>query len=118
MSRVNLLNRGTKVGQYVMARYGDQGAYEVGNVKIILSTENSREGWALPGVRESRAKNMRKKHVLSEEGYKVLAERMVNSPPRLGKKGTKLKDSTKALMKAAQLRRRARERREANVHDR
>lgn len=36
-------NRGTKRGKYVMARFGDQGPYAVGNVKIILHTENIRE---------------------------------------------------------------------------
>lgn len=35
--------RGTKRGQYVMARPGDQGAYEVGNVFICLAEENRAE---------------------------------------------------------------------------
>jgi hypothetical protein len=35
--------RGSLRGQYVMARHGDKGGYEVGNVKIITSEENSRE---------------------------------------------------------------------------
>lgn len=37
-------NRGREVGKYVMARFGDKGGYEVGNVKIVLSVENNREG--------------------------------------------------------------------------
>lgn len=35
--------RGNRGGCYVMARYGDKGAYEVGNVKIITFEENSIE---------------------------------------------------------------------------
>lgn len=35
--------RGKKKGQYVMARPGDKGAYEEGNVKIILQEDNTRE---------------------------------------------------------------------------
>ena len=34
---------GCERGQYCMARYGDLGAYEVGNVRIILNEENQRE---------------------------------------------------------------------------
>lgn len=36
--------RGNKTGQYVMARHGDKGPYEPGNVKCITSSENIREG--------------------------------------------------------------------------
>ncbi|MGZ8892907.1 MAG: hypothetical protein ACXW1R_08270 [Halobacteriota archaeon] len=35
--------RGCGSGKYCMARFGDQGAYEVGNVKIITNGENVRE---------------------------------------------------------------------------
>lgn len=35
--------RGTCFGEYVMSRYKDSGAYEVGNVCIKLATENIRE---------------------------------------------------------------------------
>lgn len=35
--------RGRGKGRYVMSRYGDLGAYEIGNVFIQLSTENNRE---------------------------------------------------------------------------
>jgi hypothetical protein len=35
--------RGNKRGQYVMARYNDKGAYEIGNVKIITAGENVSE---------------------------------------------------------------------------
>jgi hypothetical protein len=36
--------RGRRKGQYVMARIGDQGAYEPGNVAIITSEQNHAEG--------------------------------------------------------------------------
>jgi hypothetical protein len=35
--------RGYRRGQYCMARYGDKGAYEVGNVRICLVEENHAE---------------------------------------------------------------------------
>lgn len=35
---------GQRRGQYCLARFGDRGPYALGNVKIILSTENVREG--------------------------------------------------------------------------
>lgn len=35
--------RGWRKGQYVMARYGDRGAYEVTNVRICLAEENRQE---------------------------------------------------------------------------
>ena len=38
--------RGRTKGCYVMARHGDQGAYEIGNVKIIPREENDRERMA------------------------------------------------------------------------
>ena len=36
--------RGRGRRKYVMARFGDCGGYEVGNIKIILNSENSSEG--------------------------------------------------------------------------
>lgn len=36
--------RGPRKGQYVMARRGDVGPYAVGNVSIILATQNASEG--------------------------------------------------------------------------
>jgi len=35
--------RGNRAGYYVMARYGDRGSYEIGNVRIVLFEENARE---------------------------------------------------------------------------
>ncbi len=39
----HLHERGRLSQQYCMARFGDQGAYEVGNVKIITTEENCKE---------------------------------------------------------------------------
>ena len=43
--------RGRKRGQFVMARNGDQGAYEDGNVRAATPAENGAEAWlpAAPG---------------------------------------------------------------------
>lgn len=35
-----ILRRGCRRGQYVMARHHDRGAYALGNVSIVLATEN------------------------------------------------------------------------------
>lgn len=39
----HLYERGCRRGQYVMARFGDQGPYDIDNVKIIPNSENMRE---------------------------------------------------------------------------
>ena len=41
--------RGKRKGQYVMARYGDAGAYAVDNVRICTNRENSLEAWETSG---------------------------------------------------------------------
>lgn len=52
----HLDERGRGPAKYCMARYGDRGAYEVGNVKIITLIDNAAETWAnLSG--EARAKH-------------------------------------------------------------
>ena len=47
--------RGTASGKYVMARLRDRGPYAVGNVKIILHSDNVREGVKVttPAMREA-----------------------------------------------------------------
>ena len=53
----HLHERGNHKGQYVMSRPGDKGAYEVGNVRIITTGENTSE-WCKgrPLSQEHRAK--------------------------------------------------------------
>jgi len=41
---------GNGTGVYVMGRFGDKGAYEVGNVRIITAAENYLEAYARPEV--------------------------------------------------------------------
>ena len=61
-------------GKYVMSRYGDSGAYELGNVNIILAVENSsdqeRKKSGLPiGVSEKRGRFTANKMVNSKKYY-------------------------------------------------
>lgn len=49
--------RGRFKGQYVMSRHQDRGAYEVGNVSIVLATVNCSEGLKLRKFRPVRAHN-------------------------------------------------------------
>lgn len=49
--------RGNKRGEYCMCRPGDKGAYEIGNVKIVLNEENRAErnrNYPLTGERSPR----------------------------------------------------------------
>jgi hypothetical protein len=63
----HLSERGCRVGEYVMARLGDRGAYELGNVQIITNTENLRQygranGWEVgtrKPVRKPRVRTIR-----------------------------------------------------------
>lgn len=43
LSSGQIHNRGTRKGQYVMARNGDAGPYKVGNVRIITASANGAE---------------------------------------------------------------------------
>lgn len=45
--------RGRGQGKYCMARFGDKGAYEVGNVSIILFDRNSRDMRHTPAARKA-----------------------------------------------------------------
>jgi hypothetical protein len=49
--------RGRHRGQYVMARFGDQGPYAVGNVAIVEHEQNDREASFHPRSDEWRRKN-------------------------------------------------------------
>jgi len=62
----HLSNRGRKKGQYVMCRNGDCGAYEIGNVFIGISNENTRDG--------------NKGKVLSETTKKLISESKIGKP--------------------------------------
>lgn len=67
----HLDQRGRKRDEYCMARYGDIGAYEVGNVHIILSSQNMSE--TVPYIR-------------TEEWKQDLSNRMKGKQYFLGQK--------------------------------
>lgn len=46
--------RGCRRGEYCMARYGDKGPYEVGNVRICTVEENGAEQHTNPGLEATR----------------------------------------------------------------
>lgn len=48
--------RGRKKDQYCMARLGDKGAYEVGNIKCITNSQNVKERASLKGQKNPAAK--------------------------------------------------------------
>jgi hypothetical protein len=76
----HLHERGPHAGQYVMARFGDAGGYEVGNVKIIPHIENIKERKFSADVLAQRSAARLGKQYLgperhSEETKRVMAEK-------------------------------------------
>ena len=62
----HLHERGQHRGQYCMARYGDRGPYAIGNVKIILTAANTREGCLgkpRPDIRGQKNGNSRERQI-------------------------------------------------------
>lgn len=53
-----LAERGPHKGQYVMARFGDKGAYAVGNVRVALVQENHAEAWVRPTQRAAQHRRL------------------------------------------------------------
>lgn len=75
--------RGAKVGQYCMSRYGDLGPYAIGNVFIQLHSSNSSEG----NKGKVRPLEVGKKISASKLGKKHSPERCeINSKAQTGKK--------------------------------
>jgi hypothetical protein len=79
--------RGKKKGQYVMSRYNDIGAYEVGNVFIQQSGENVSQARAIKGATN---KGMKR-------GPQTLEHRLKNSIAHLGKSMPKSEEHKKKL---------------------
>jgi len=78
LSSDHLDQRGHGKGRYVMARYGDRGAYEIGNVRIILFEENCYE--YRPTVDARRRIGLgHKGKVVSQATRKKLAEAAIGS---------------------------------------
>ncbi len=88
----HLHERGCKKGQYVMARYGDVGPYAVGNVKIILHSENQNEGRGGFGNRNTRGKK------LSEQTKLKMSAVHMGKPATRGMTGQRHTDLTKLKM--------------------
>jgi hypothetical protein len=57
--------RGRSKGQFCRARFDDCGAYEVGNVSIILGTENAAQ------IRYSKRERLRRSQVMLGNDYKL-----------------------------------------------
>jgi len=70
--------RGTKAGQYVMARKNDIGPYSVDNVDIILHSDNikfAKSYWAGPSEEvKAHIKYMRQFQVFDEQARKNMSE--------------------------------------------
>jgi hypothetical protein len=54
--------RGLRKGQYVMARFGDKGGYEVGNVRICTSSENVSERHQVNPMPSKRGPYRKRRH--------------------------------------------------------
>jgi hypothetical protein len=61
--------RGSGLGQYVMARFGDIGPYAVGNVKIITNKQNTAE-YQQSGRRPRRAGHSMNSHARRQARYR------------------------------------------------
>ena len=72
--------RGKTSGKYCMARFGDEGAYEVGNVRIITCNENIAEIKVTDAMREARGRPHRGVPKSAEQRRKM-SEANRNKPP-------------------------------------
>jgi NUMOD3 motif len=63
----NWERRGSRRGQYVMARYKDRGAYAIGNVRICTAAENQSEQalYLRAETRRLRSENAKRQHLLN-----------------------------------------------------
>jgi hypothetical protein len=70
----HLHERGHGYGKYVMARFGDRGGYEPGNVKIVLFEENAHE-YRPTLAAKTRTGAAHRGKTVSEETRKKLSEK-------------------------------------------
>jgi|ERR1035437_2882331 hypothetical protein len=84
--------KGCHRGQYVMARFGDKGAYEIGNVRIATTEENHAEQWGRPEYATKMSAIHTDKDVSLETRKKISAAR----------KDSKASEETKAKMSISQ----------------
>lgn len=71
----HLNERGQGVGKYQMGRFGDEGPYAIGNIKIILHSENVTEGnnkrFRSPAARQAISNSNSKRYVSEETKAKI-----------------------------------------------
>jgi hypothetical protein len=76
--------RGRKKGQYVMARLGDTGSYELGNIKCILATENTSEAFVhKPALRIESAERLaliRQSPEIQKKASAAVSKALTNNP--------------------------------------
>lgn len=102
----HIANRGKGAEKYCMARFGDQGPYAIGNVKIITCAENSREG----NLGRVALRETKQKMSISQTGKKH-SESTLEKMSRSAKKrpsnriGTKHTEETKQKMRKPKIRR-------------
>jgi hypothetical protein len=106
-----LAERGCRRGQYVMARFGDEGPYIVGNVEIILATQNVSAGRrGKKASPQTRAKlRLRKPAMLGKKFSTEARERMSRAQKKFWSTNV-LSDETRQRISMGQKRRRMRER--------
>ncbi len=109
--------RGTKKGQYVMARFGDKGNYEIGNVKIITVGENVRESklgktWSLEARQKISFSRLAKHHHHTKEAKEKISKGNLGNQNWLGKKHSV---TTIIKMRLAQQRRYSSKRKEVSI---
>ena len=106
-----LKQRGPYKGQYVMARVGDKGAYEIGNVKIIKAEDNVKEKVISKKTRDilrcnslghTLTKASREKIAAARRGKKLSAEHRAKlTKANIGRKHSK---ATREKMRKSALR--------------
>jgi hypothetical protein len=92
--------RGRGMDRYCMARFGDQGAYETGNVHVITNQENSADIVATPESRAAKSRALKGKPK-SETHRAAQCVAALKRAPR--SEATRLKMSRSAKLRALRL---------------
>lgn len=112
----HLQERGTRKGQYVMARFGDTGAYAVGNVEIITGEGNRSQ---VQVRNKSSISKLGNRYALGNRGRLGRKDSEITRAKKsvallgnlngFGRKGCKNSEEARANMREGQKRRRTRE---------
>jgi hypothetical protein len=101
----HLHERGRKRGQYVMARFRDQGPYSASNVKIVTCSQNNSEQkpvWLGKALSEEHKKKLQKAnlgHTNSPEARSKLSKALQGNKNALGGPGHNFAHSEEARAK-------------------